>query len=86
MIKITGGRLKPINAFIGWLCITGNFEEAKQYLFESLRRRQLTQGTDHHDVGHTKNCIGVMYGLMGDRDMALKYYCEGNGQCGRYFY
>ena len=57
--------------------ITGNFEEAKRYFFESLRRRELTQGKDHHGVGATKNNIGLMFDLMGDHEQALKYYTEG---------
>ena len=57
--------------------ITGNFDEAKRYFFESLRRRELTQGKDHHGVGATKNNIGLMFDLMGDHEQALKYYTEG---------
>lgn len=55
----------------------GNFDEAKRYFFESLRRREITQGKDHHGVGATKNNIGLMYDLMGDHELALKYYSEG---------
>ena len=57
--------------------ITGNFDEAKRYFFESLRRRELIQGKDHHGVGATKNNIGLMYDLMGEHELALKYYSEG---------
>lgn len=56
---------------------TGNFKEAERYFFESLRRREITQGKDHYRVGATKNNIGLMYDLMGEHEKALKYYTEG---------
>ena len=57
--------------------ITGNFEEAVRYFFEILRRRELTQGKNNHEVGATKNNIGLMFYLMGDSEQALKYHTEG---------
>ena len=57
--------------------ITDNFEEAKRYYFKILRRRELTQGKNNHEVGATKNNIGLMFNLMGDHEQALKYHTEG---------